>query len=158
MKTIKSKHGYEILVDDGIFELVGHLKWTVRKSFDSKLIAVRAKIPNSDCIYMHHYVLGRKPNENESTFFKDGNKLNCQKENLYFKNHDRKKKGKFVGIKKVVMYKAQVRTGGKVVFIGLFKNETIAAQKRDEYVNKHNLRTKLNFLENTGGEGFKTCT
>lgn len=150
MKIIKSKNGNEIFVDDEIFDLIGHLKWTVRKSFDKKLIAVRAKIPNSDCIYLHHYVLGRKPNDDESTFFKDGNKLNCQKDNLSFKKHERKRKGEFRGVKKIVMYRAQVRTGGKVVHIGLYKNQKTAALKRDEFVNKNKLRTKLNFLENTG--------
>lgn len=144
MKIIVTKKREKIIVDDDIYEKVGGLKWYLNQSFAGKWIARRNKIPNSNCCYLHHYVLGRKPKKNESAFFINGNNFDYRKGNLEFRSHDTQKKCKYIGVTKMVriLYRARVWHNGRQVKIGMYHNEISAVRARNEYCKKHKLTVK----------------
>lgn len=147
MKIIVTKKFEKIIVDDDIYEKIGGLKWYLNEMFGGKKVAKRNKIPNSDCTYLHHYVLGRKPKLNEGTFFKNGNTLDYRRSNLEFRINPNEKKGKYIGVMKVVAYCARVWHNRKRVRIGIYSTEIKAVQARNEYCKKHNLIAKLNDIK-----------
>ena len=144
MKIIVTKKGEKLIVDDDIYEKIEDLKWHINKMFDNgKRVARRNKIPNSDCTYLHHYVLGRKPTINEGVFFKNENSLDYRRSNLEFRINTRKKKGKYIGVLPVKMFLVRVHHNGKRVRVGVFSNELQAVKARNEYCKKHKLSLKM---------------
>lgn len=144
MKVIVTKNRKKIIVDNDIYEKVGGLKWYLNQTFGGKWCARRNEIPNSDCKYLHHYVLGRRPKENEGAFFKSKSSLDCRRSNLEFRFHERKNKGKYRGVRKILYYQARVRIQGKRIIIGNFKTEELAAKAYNKFCKENNVRAKPN--------------
>lgn len=144
MKVIVTKKRERIIVDDDVHAKIGNLKWYLNEMFGGKMVARRNKIPNSDCTYLHHYVLGRKPKIEEGAFFRNGNTLDYRRRNLEFRTNTREKKGRYIGVRPVLAYEARVWNNGKRVRIGVFNTELKAVMARNKYCKKHKLNVRLN--------------
>ncbi|MFC3813294.1 hypothetical protein [Lacihabitans lacunae] len=141
MKTILLRDGFEAYVDDEDYHAICTIDWLLMKHkrngvtfyyayrnfLDSKNKSVR--------YYLHHLIL-RKPKSDEAFWFKDGNRLNCQKENLEIisrskKNHNNFRKNighnaPYRGVQ--IYYVAKIRVNYKLITIGCFENERDAAK------------------------------
>ena len=92
-------------------------------------------------------------NNSKKVFFKDGNILNCKKENLYIEEKAKEYRErkplfwkKFKGVhKNRKKYNACICLNNKKLYIGSFEEEKDAAQKRDAILDYLNLNGYRNF-------------
>lgn len=145
MKEIPLTQGKVALVDDADFELVNQFKWFA--NFISKVWYVCRTVKSngkSHTVYLHKFLTGFK-----QTDHKDGNGLNCQRENLRAATSQQNRRGKqakreftssrFRGVTWDAsrdLWKSQIRFKGKTVFLGRFKNEISAARCYDDAAKK----------------------
>ena len=146
MKTIKLSQGYVALVDDEDYERVSAHKW--RPLVDTrrtKTVYVRTTVyadGKEKAIYLHRFVRG-ETNSKIQIDHKDGNGLNCQKENLRVATNGQnqmnmRKKTKQSSVYKGVtwdtqtqLWRAVISPAGKTIHLGRFSNEREAAQAYD---------------------------
>jgi len=153
----------QVLVDDEINKLYGDVPFhasKVKEKFYAR--TSRTLLPHSIRTYLHHLVIGLPSNKQWMICFKDGNTLNCQKENLqYIRKSDntqkhsklqteRKKSSKYLGVSfRPAHYKARIKFDGKTINIGEYKTEGEAAKAYNEYAKKlFGDKAKLNELSN----------
>lgn len=103
--------------------------------------------------------------ENEKkyvVFYKDGNYYNCHVDNLFYGTTDalsnkltdrNDRRSYFIGVYRQqkhikAYYIAQSHLNGKQIYIGLFHTEIEAAKAYDDFIVKHNLKRKGNFIDN----------
>lgn len=148
MRIITTKKGIKVIVDNAVYNKIGKLKWYINKGYSNRLTVKRNEIPNSDCKYLSHYVLGRRPTIEEGVFFKNGNSFDCRKRNLEFRiNTRRKKHSKYFGVSMDIRYRVRVYENGKKKLIGYSRTEKGAAKMYNDYCIKNNRRTKLNIIK-----------
>lgn len=85
MKKLSLTKGEFAILDDDDFEKYGTLKWHI--SPKGKYSLARRSGP---VVYLHHLILGRKPNRNEKTVFINDNSLDLRKKNIYYTNKSNK--------------------------------------------------------------------
>jgi len=138
MKIIKTKSGYEILIDDDDYRLVSQYKWHVYK--DRNIYYATSK-SNGARIKMHRLILNAQPGEIVDHI--DGNGLNNQKSNLRIctvqENIRNMKailgKSKYKGVsfkKNMKKWQANIGFNYKMLFIGYFQTQEQAAAAYDE--------------------------
>lgn len=105
MKTIVTKSGHNILVDDEDFERLSKYTWHVSKTNSNNSYAMRhGKIDGKKTkVYLHRDVLGNPPNVIIDHI--DQNGLNCQKINLRISNKSQNNQNR--------------RPHGKVLYLGV---------------------------------------
>ena len=139
---IKLSQGKFATVDDEDFQKVTEYNWW----FDHGYARASTGGRKGKKFYLHRFILG-SPKENID--HKDGNGLNCQKENLRLstqgenlKNMEKHKDGssKFKGAyyrKDRKKWQSRIMVNGKNVILGTFLTETQAAQAYDRASLKH---------------------
>jgi hypothetical protein len=146
MRKIEIKNGFEVLVDNEDFKLVSSLDLILRKATQKKIVYYYAYISSKGTPFkypkaLHHFLFG-KPPKGKTFWFKDGNRLNCQKNNVEIltisqkshithKNPDKIKK-KFRGV--FQNYLARVKIDNKIIVVGSYKTEREAAKAYNEKV------------------------
>jgi HNH endonuclease len=78
-KIIKLTQGFETIVDDDIFEKIGHLKWCARYTDKSKYVWAGKRI-NNKIVRLHRFIMNPGPNETVDHI--NNNPLDNRKENL----------------------------------------------------------------------------
>lgn len=127
---------FTISVDEENSYLLDEYKWFLRNGY-----AARAD-KNKKSVYLHRIIMKRQLKRREKKYgkspkisFKDGNKLNCVKDNIVFvKNKKRKRKktkltSKYVGISfnsAKMMWRAKITRNKKVLFDDFFETEKSA--------------------------------
>lgn len=138
MKTI-TLSGKKIYVDDEDAYLLNEYNWHISQSMSRFYLRSIYKVDNKKkSIFFQHLIIGQPP-KGKRLFFKDGNSLNLQKENLEFitnsefshRTHNdnrncQRSKNKFRGV--VVQYISRIKINGKIVVLGCFKSEKQAAE------------------------------
>lgn len=141
MKTIILKEGFEAYVDDEDYNTISTINWLLMKCKRKGIIFYYAynyyldSNKKTNRFYLHHLILG-KPKKGEVYWFKDGNRLNCQKENLEIISKSRKIHNNYrqnIGQNTLyrgvyVYYVAKIRVNNKLKIIGCFDNEQDAAK------------------------------
>lgn len=160
-KYIALTQGKQALIDDDIFEKYGTVPFHASKVKDKFYARTsRTLLPHSIRTYLHHLVIGLPSNKQWMICFKDGNTLNCQKENLqYIRKSDntqkhsklqteRKKSSKYLGVTfRPAHFKARIKFDGKTINIGEYKTEEEAAKAYNDYAIKlFGEKAKLNPL------------
>ena len=143
MKIITLTHNKVAYVDDEDYETVKNYKWVASPSKDIHFYArvffkLRDGTGKRSSISLQNLIVGKAP-QGHRVFFKDGNSLNCQKENIEFVSfsqagHNSYKKRKsnkntredFKGVS--VIFIARIKNKGKSLLLGHFNNEKEAAQ------------------------------
>lgn len=132
--------GQIAIIDDEDFEKVNKYSWCVISSRRNRFYAKTVVILNDQKkkkLLLQHLIVGRAP-QGKRLFFKDGNPLNCQKNNLEFispsqASHIYYKKTKtsknttaaFRGV--VVKYIAQIKYQNRIIALGNYTSEREAA-------------------------------
>src|ERR1017187_3464514 len=150
MREIKLTQGKVTLVDDEDYDLKRQYNWYT-KCVDNLFYAVR-QLPRVNgrrrIERMHRIVLARKLGREIAPGMvpdhEDGNGLNNQRENLEEKsrrgNGENKhiaKTSQYLGVswcKSNKKWRAQIRVNGKVVHLGYYETELVAATAREAYI------------------------
>lgn len=147
MKQIVLTQGKKVIVDNDTYEKYGNIKFYAAKS--KNFFYAR----NNDLGYLHNLVLGKPVSKRWQVKFKNGNTLNCRKNNLMFIRHsdntqsksklqkNRRKTSKYLGVSHVNYYAARIKFDGKVLNIGKYRAEKEAALA-------YNIRARQLFGEN----------
>lgn len=156
MKQIPLTQGKVALMDDDIYEAIGHLKWYAHKEGNTYYVvrSIRGDDGKQHNLPIHHCVMGFPLGNNEIDH-RDGNGLNNQRSNLRIatrrknqQDRQRHRKGKlsgasFIKIKyknKVYSYwQAHIRINGKRKSLGYFKTEQEAHEAYMQFLSKENL-------------------
>jgi hypothetical protein len=155
LKQITLTQGKIALVDDDIYEAIGHLKWYARKD-KNRYYAVRnfqKSKGQRGAIYLHHIVIGY-PLDNQEVDHIDGDGLNNQRNNLRIvtnrknqQNTNNHRNGRLVGCyfhKRVNRWQARIVINGRQQSLGYFDTEIEASKVYEnacnELVNNTNLK------------------
>lgn len=147
MKTIQLTQGKVALVDDEDFDRLRQYKWYAKRcSRNGSLWYAYRSIPVADegptILAMHTTVMGDAPAGMEIDH-RDGDGLNNQRENVRIATHEQNQANtkphngrKYKGIyrdKRYAQprYRAQIRRGGKVIYLGTFQTDIEAARAYD---------------------------
>jgi len=149
-KFIQITQGKKVLVDDDIYEKYKDVPFHASKA-KTKFYArtSRTLMEHSVRTYLHHLVIGLPTSKQWMICFKDGNTLNCTKQNLQYIRHsdntqrksktqkNRKKSSKYLGVSFIpARYTARIKFDGKIINIGSYKTEKEAAIAYDAYAKK----------------------
>lgn len=150
MKEILLTQGHKALIDDADFQSVNKFKWHVHFS-DSKIYARRKRRvfegKSTTKIYLHSFLLP----EASRIDHRDGNGLNCQRNNLRaatpqqnghgFASKRDKATSKYRGVSWSEERKKWVvqvtNPSGKRTSLGRFSSEEVAARVFDKYVREN---------------------
>lgn len=128
------------LVDDDIYRVAKEMSWTL-SAWGSPVCQVMRDYIHT-ATYLQQLVVGR----NQTIVFRDGNKLNCQRQNLWLTNMSVAQSRRGVndnntsGFKGVIRqkgwkrYRAQLRYKGRIVFQKYFDDIEDAARAYDTAV------------------------
>lgn len=133
-----------IYFSDSDFELINQYKWYVAKSKNK--LYVKTCIYNGDTkqtLYLHNLLLGGSK-KGFTVLFKDGNTLNCQRENISlipngFKTHIKlnvvpHKSSQYLGVfKRGNKFIAQICFQKRRVHLGYFNSEKEAAEEYNKF-------------------------
>jgi hypothetical protein len=131
---ISIKDSFDLLIDDDDYEKIKHLKISITENSPGKPICRVFLKEQKKYKYLHQIILGPKKNH-ETAFFKDGNRLNCQKNNVsyiskgtfsHINSQFNGNKSKFRGV--ALKYIAQIRHEKKTYYLGSFNSEIEAAK------------------------------
>lgn len=149
MREIELTRGQKAIIDDDIFETYGHIKWYAAEH-KGRFYARNSSLGKEGKrgIYLHNFIMGNPINKTFQVKFKNGNTLDCRKENLIFIRHsdntqqssklqnNRNKTSKYLGVSHVNYFAARIKCDGKTVNIGNFKTEKEAAIAYNVYAKK----------------------
>ena len=132
MTQIPLTQGFHAKVDDDFLPQIEGMKFHV--SYAKKLKYAK----HHTGVYLHRLVIGKPPSKSHMVTFKDGDGLNCQRENLEFKEHSkntqehskypRKKTSEYLGVSlRPARWRAYLKHDGVVELVGEFKTEIEAA-------------------------------
>lgn len=135
MKKIELKTDVYVYVDDEYFEEVNKYDWKAslcHKRYYARTFLSTANKSRKISVFLQHLIVGKAP-KGMRLCFKDGNTLNCQKDNLAFlsaslvghKCYKPAELNKFRGVS--ARYEARIRVKNKSLVIGFFKSEIEAA-------------------------------
>jgi hypothetical protein len=140
VKTIQLNKDYLAYIDDEDYDKVKNFDWKVRsytKNGKTYLYAYRNLENDPHCkektALLHHFICGRPP-AGQTLFFKDGNGLNCQKDNICFVSFGKKtyrfrnsntSPESYRGVRKY--YISRIKYENKLITLGYFNNERDAA-------------------------------
>jgi hypothetical protein len=147
MREIPLTQGKRVMVDDDTFHLLKDVPFhaaEVRGRFYAR--SNRTLLPGKPNTYLHWIVIAPSFHKSFQIKFKDGNTLNCQRDNLIYiersvntqrssKNQTgRIKKSKYIGVSKAMgerlkseIWCARTKHEGKTIYIGRFATEEAAA-------------------------------
>lgn len=146
-KEIELTQGYKTTVDDEDFEYLSQFKWhfsagyVIRIKYDASL--------KRDRIGMHQIILGRKLGRKlipgELPDHVDNNPLNNTRQNIRVSTHKQNMRNKpkrrtqttsrFKGVSLHSTgnkWQSQIMVDGKIIYIGLFSDEELAAKAYDQ--------------------------
>ena len=143
MKQISLTQNKETIVDDDIYEVIGHLKWYAQNRGKTYYASKNIRIDKKwRVILLHHVVMGIPLDNNEIDHI-DGNGLNNQRSNLRVVS--RRKNGQNLGVHrngKLIgatwvdsknKWIAKIKIGDRRVHIGSFDTEL---QAHEAYIKK----------------------
>ncbi len=152
-KTGKNKGLYFALVDDWNYDYLNQFSWHVVKHKDKRYAR---RITVDGFIYMHKEIMALKGNG--MIDHEDGNGLNCQEYNLRFSNYSqnnankksaKNSTSKYIGVHwftRKKKWKAQIQKDKKVICLGSYDDEEIAAMAYDKAAKEiHGEFANLNF-------------
>lgn len=91
VKELPLSQGFVALVDDADYELVRHLKWSLlkpnrrgRPAYYASRRFYNAELGANCNEYLHRFLMGLSNHDQRRVDHKDGDGLNCQRENLRF--------------------------------------------------------------------------
>jgi hypothetical protein len=152
MKIIQTNKD-NVLVDDDMYPFLNLFKWQISiNECGHRAAYTNAIIGNKHCtVYMHQLLNGLRKSK---IIFKDGNKLNCQRENLVLSKSANKTGYKGV-VKKKNRYEAVFYYEGIRVYLGRFNTAQEAGmaytKKKNELVYKQIQEGKQQLrIENKG--------
>ena len=140
--AIPLSQGLFALVDGEDYEELSKHKWCANK-IGKTFYAVRAagKYPNQRIIYMHRQILNAQTGDetdHHGSYGLDNRKQNIRlcthAQNLHNQRPQKNKTSKFKGVswhKKAKKWKAQIKKGGRYMYLGCFDNEIEAAKTYD---------------------------
>jgi hypothetical protein len=141
MKTIKISQGYQAIVDDEDYEMLSEYAWAYCRGY--------AQYSNGETTVFMHRIVARTPN-GLCTDHINGNKLDNRKSNLrsvtYQQNQFNRKKqkqpssSKYKGVSWLPSkksWKASIKISGKLIYLGLFKDEPSAATAYNQAAERH---------------------
>lgn len=160
MREIELTRGQKALVNDDFFDTYGHIKWYAAEN-KGRYYARNSSLGEGKCgIYLHNFIMGNPKNKSWQIRFKNGNTLDCRKENLMFIRRSdntqqtsktqkrRSKTSEFLGVSHVNYYAARIKCDGRTINIGNFKTEKEAAIAYNTYAKKlFGNKAKLNVLK-----------
>lgn len=135
MKEIQLPEGKVALVDDVEFERLNVFKWFLCKAGKGYVCRTKRTGDEVKRIYMSWELI--TPPNGFTVKFKDGNPLNCQRENLWLAagNYNFvKKTSKYRGVswsRSNKKWRSVIGWVGKKVFLGFFDDEVAAAKAYD---------------------------
>lgn len=149
-KIIILTQGQKAIVDDDIFNKYSTVPFYASKVKDKFYARTsRTLLPNSIRTYLHHLVIGKPSSKQWMVCFKNGNSLDCRRENLqYIRKSDntqkhsktqtkRVKSSKYLGVTfRPAHFRARIKFDGKTINIGEYKTEKEAAKAYNEYAKK----------------------
>lgn len=149
-KYISLTQNKKVLIDDDIYARYHDVPFhasRVKNKFYAR--TSRTLMGHSIRTYLHQLVIGLPVSRHWQICFKDGNTLNCLKENLiYIRRSDntqkhsktqigRKKTSKYIGVSfRPARYLARIKFDGKLINIGEFENEIDAVKAYNQYAIK----------------------
>jgi hypothetical protein len=166
-KEIPLTQGYVATIDDCDFEHANKIVWCVAVKPKKRTVYAIGKLPmgkyQQRTVYLHRWIMDEPPDK--LVDHKDGNGLNCQRENLRVADavqNGRNRKlniNNTSGFKGVYRYKqedkwtAMIRVNKRLVYIGLFKNIEDAARAYDVWARDiFGEFAHLNFVTQSGGQ------
>lgn len=152
MREIALTQGKRVMVDDDIYHLLEDVPFhaaEARGRFYAR--SNRALLKGHPNTYLHWIVIAPSFHKSFQVKFKDGNTLNCQRDNLTYieksvntqttskTQKGRKKKSKYLGVTKVMnprlkseRWCVRAKQNGKVAYLGRFGTEIEAARAYDK--------------------------
>jgi AP2-like factor, euAP2 lineage len=141
MREIELTRGQKAIIDDDIFETYGHIKWYAAEH-KGRFYARNSSLGKNGKrgIYLHNFVMGNPINKTWQVKFKNGNTLDCRKENLMFIRHSdntqqnsktqklRMKTTSFLGVSHYNYYVAKITYEGKTMKLGRYETAEEAAK------------------------------
>jgi hypothetical protein len=130
---ISLKDDLELIIDEEDYDKIKNLKISVIENTPSKPICRVFLKEQKKYKYLHQLILGPKKS-NEMAFFRDGNRMNCQKGNICYlsrgtfshvNSHPQGTKSRFRGV--ALKYIAQIKFEKKTYHLGSFNSEKEAA-------------------------------
>lgn len=168
MREIALTQGKRAMVDDDIYHLLKEVPFHAAES-RGRIYARsnRTLLEGHPNTYLHWIVIAPSFHKSFQIKFKDGNTLNCQRDNLIYiekstntqltskKQKSRVKKSKYLGVSKCMgerlksdIWKASTKYDGKQIYIGRFKTEEEAAEAYNKkMIELHGPNCKLNKIE-----------
>lgn len=169
MREISLTRGKRAMVDDDIFHLLQNVPFhaaEVRGRYYAR--SNRMLLEGKPNTYLHWIVIAPSFHKSFQIKFKDGNTLNCQRDNLIYiersvntqrssKNQaGRIKKSKYLGVSKVMgerlkseIWCARTKHEGKTIYIGRFATEEGAALAYNKkMIELYGSDCKLNIIVN----------
>lgn len=149
-KEISLTQGQKAIVDDDIYDKYFGVKFYACKS-KGKFYARQSSLEfeGKKGVNIHQLVIGNPVSKQWMITFKNGNSLDCRRENLQYirksentQKHSktqtkRVKSSKYLGVTlKPAVYRARIYYNGKQVIIGEYKTELEAAIAYDKYATK----------------------
>ncbi|MCP9765695.1 hypothetical protein [Lacihabitans soyangensis] len=131
--TISIKEGCELLIDKEDYEKIKKLKISTTENTPGKPICRVFLKEQRKYKYLHQLILGPKENH-QTAFFKDGNRMNCQRNNLsyvskgtfsHIKSQTKGHTSRFRGV--ALKYIAQIKHEKRTYYLGSFNSELEAA-------------------------------
>jgi hypothetical protein len=147
MKTINLSQGLVALVDDEDYDFLMQWKWTASYASGIFYALRNTPRPNRKTLMMHRIIMN--PPRNKQIDHIDHNGLNNQRSNLRecnpsqnAGNRSKYGKNKYHGVRLDyrtygVYIKANIKINGKLVHLGNFKTEEVAAKAYDMAAKKH---------------------
>jgi hypothetical protein len=139
--------GHKVIIDKEDHSKISEYTWKINKIDAENWICVTSTsdpITKKRKVFWLHQVIMPNKNTKLRANFKDGNKLNCSKENIEYvsrnlfghlhantqKNPAKKKSSEYKGVIKI--YKARIRYNKKLYCLGSFENPEDAAKAYNE--------------------------
>lgn len=159
MKEIALSNNKFVLIDDEDYDLVKNYRWVASKSLKKYYARTYFfqdnNLDNKKSMLLQHLIIGKPPKDKRLSF-KDGNSLNCQKNNLEFitrseaahnhykkVNYNKNTTEKFKGV--IVSYSARIKFQNKIINLGSFSNELDAAKAYNtKAIELYGHRAKIN--------------
>ena len=168
MREIALTQGKRAMVDDDIYHLLEFVPFhaaEVRGRFYAR--SNRTLLEGKPRTYLHWIVIAPSFHKSFQIKFKDGNTLNCQRDNLEYTERSintqktsknqvgRVKKSKYIGVSKMMgerlksnRWAARTKHNGKMIYLGRFATEEAAAiAYNNKMIELYGPNCRLNVIE-----------